>query len=809
MSRPERLPIDVVRSVPSPVTVRAEKPKDDDKDKAKPQSGGSSGKPKDEDEGKENPKSGSLSDKTGGKEDETDKADKNDEGNNPVKRTMYGHFSRFNNFYEIDSAYEGRFLERISPGAFNKTIQENRNNIKVLLEHGHDPTVANKPLGRVADVGEDEEGARYEVDLFDTSYVRDLIPALEAGVYGSSFRFRVVKDEWNYDPEMSDANPDGIPERTIQEVRLSEFGPTIYPANPEATASLRSSTDEYLDHLRSKDESAYNSIVGRIKPSDTSVSEETNSVTTESEPHVRSEAVNTPDQEPTTERHSEVNTGTGESRTIVQEDAMDRMTVEERAARQDEIRGRMAEIDSEHAGAALPPSADAEFKALANEYDEHERAIRNTEERKAALAARGREAREGEDRAGASTYGERVGGIAFHNRTKDIYDIEELRQSTTSEDQFRRKLQDNARSAIERAQYGLDVDKEAAQARAEKLLRSVDDKDGTLARRILRTGSATYERAFGKLMTGVRPEFLSSEEQRALSLVGNPPGGQDGGYAVPFQLDPTVILTSDGVINPLRGLARQVSIVGKEWQGITSEGVVVTRVPETTEATDDSPELDQPTVKAERVQGFVPFSVEIDQDWTAMRAELTMMLGEAKDDEEARAFLLGTGVAPDANGLLTTLDASSEVVGNLETTADIYRLKNALPPRFRRNAVFLGATGTYDDIRQLSSSNDGSDLWTRLADGRPGQLIGYKAEEHSEMPEYADAQEGDRFFLFGDFSKFLIVDRIGMNVELVPHLFGPTRRYPTGQRGIFAYWRNNSKVLVDNAFRVLVRDGEE
>jgi predicted phage gp36 major capsid-like protein len=38
----------------------------------------------------------------------------------------------------------------------------------------------------------------------------------------------------------------------------------------------------------------------------------------------------------------------------------------------------------------------------------------------------------------------------------------------------------------------------------------------------------------------------------------------------------------------------------------------------------------------------------------------------------------------------------------------------------------------------------------------------------------------------------------------VPHLFGANRR-PTGQRGLYAFWRNNSKVLVDNAFRVLFK----
>jgi HK97 family phage major capsid protein len=62
---------------------------------------------------------------------------------------------------------------------------------------------------------------------------------------------------------------------------------------------------------------------------------------------------------------------------------------------------------------------------------------------------------------------------------------------------------------------------------------------------------------------------------------------------------------------------------------------------------------------------------------------------------------------------------------------------------------------------------------------------------------------GTAILVLGDFRQFLIVDRVGMDVELVPHLFGTNRR-PTGQRGIFAMWRNNSTVLVPGAFRKLV-----
>ncbi|UUV29135.1 HK97 family phage prohead protease [Amycolatopsis roodepoortensis] len=179
--------------------------------------------------------------------------------------TMVVRFSAFDRWYEIDSWWEGRFLERTARGAFTKTISENRANIKVLYDHGFDYQIGNKVLGTIEDLREDPDSPVGEVPLFDTSYNRDLLPGIEAGAYGSSFRMRVIKDEWNDEPGRSEHNPDGIPERTIKEVRLFEFGPVTWPANPDATAGVRGLTDTYYERLRSRDPNAVDELRGRIQ----------------------------------------------------------------------------------------------------------------------------------------------------------------------------------------------------------------------------------------------------------------------------------------------------------------------------------------------------------------------------------------------------------------------------------------------------------------------------------------------------------------------------------------------------------------
>lgn len=158
--------------------------------------------------------------------------------------TLYGHFTPFNRWTEIDSWFEGNFMERIAPGAFKKTFREQAP--KVLFQHGRDPQVGDKVLGAPDVLREEEAGPYYEVPLLDTSYNRDLVPGLEAGLYGASFRFSVMREEWVEEPGASDENPKGLPERTIKELRCMEFGPVSFPAYPDATAGVRSMTDELL-----------------------------------------------------------------------------------------------------------------------------------------------------------------------------------------------------------------------------------------------------------------------------------------------------------------------------------------------------------------------------------------------------------------------------------------------------------------------------------------------------------------------------------------------------------------------------------
>lgn len=174
---------------------------------------------------------------------------------------LRGYFSVFNDWYPVDSVFEGKFMESIAPGAFAKAMQESKRSLQALYDHGQDQLIGRKPLGPIKGMGEDERGAWYEVELLDTSYNRDLLPGLRSGVYGSSFRFNVVKDDFDPAPQRSAYNPDQLPERKIREVKLLDIGPTPFPVNPAADAGVRSMTDELVISQLARDPERLRSLL--------------------------------------------------------------------------------------------------------------------------------------------------------------------------------------------------------------------------------------------------------------------------------------------------------------------------------------------------------------------------------------------------------------------------------------------------------------------------------------------------------------------------------------------------------------------
>jgi HK97 family phage major capsid protein len=385
-------------------------------------------------------------------------------------------------------------------------------------------------------------------------------------------------------------------------------------------------------------------------------------------------------------------------------------------------------------------------------------------------------------------------------RFRNPWDVDNVRTFGRSKDAVKAEFRARALSAIEKMSGASDK----IRSTATEFVERHDDANGTMARLALATSAPEYIRGWAKVASG-RSHLVTQDEQRALERAMSLTDAQ-GGYLVPFQLDPTVILTSDGSANQIRQIARRVVATGDVWHGVSAGAVQWGWLSEAGEASDNSPTFAQPSITVHKAAGFVPISFEALDDAANVTQEVGRLLAQGKDDLEAVAFISGTGVGQ-PKGLITALDAagtSDVAAGTADTLAadDIYALDNDLPARYRGNASWLGNRTTYNQIRALDSTGGGQ-MWERIGNGMPSNLLGRPVYEAEAMAK-ADTSVGatDSVLVYGDFESFVVVDRVGMTVEFIPNLMGSGGR-PTGQRGWFAHYRVGSDVVNPGGLRQL------
>jgi HK97 family phage major capsid protein len=363
-----------------------------------------------------------------------------------------------------------------------------------------------------------------------------------------------------------------------------------------------------------------------------------------------------------------------------------------------------------------------------------------------------------------------------------------------------------------------DVLSAAAADRLDTVLRT-GDPQGCTARYLTAAGDHAYRAAFAKMLADPVSGHLrfSPEEVEAVRAVSQVQAemramgegsGAAGAFLLPVQLDPTIMLSSAGVLNPIRSVASVETIGAYQWKGVSSAGVTAAYAAEAAEAGDNSPTLAQPVITPQRGQCFVPFSREVSQDWDRVQAELARLIADGQATVDATMFLTGNGtnqpfgiLGGDATYSLTT---TQRILTNTTATtavADPWNFKAAIPARWLNSATFAAAPATWDTIYRFVGGNS-TEPYQFDGGERSGNFLGRPKVEWSTMAT-TTTTTGSKIMIGGDFKAgYKIVDRLGMEVEIVPHLFGSNNR-PTGQRGAFGFWRTGAAVVVQNALRYL------
>jgi HK97 family phage major capsid protein len=331
-----------------------------------------------------------------------------------------------------------------------------------------------------------------------------------------------------------------------------------------------------------------------------------------------------------------------------------------------------------------------------------------------------------------------------------------------------------ARTAIEQApDYMLDEQRE----QAEKLIKRASRKQKPLfAQHMLLTGSESYQEMFTKYM--LSPQ--DTAQRAALSLTN-----ANGGYLVPFTLDPTIILTNSGSANPYRQISNIKKTATNNWNGVASTGMNAAWLAEAGVVADASPTFSNIQIVPQKASAWVFGSYEILED-SDFETELPALLADAKDRLEEAAFATGTG-SGQPKGIVTaatTVYTTADTTGHTVAIADVYGIQAALPARFRRNASWVASISAINRFRQLDTAG-GSSYWTNLGQGQPERLLGGGIFESTTVSAYTPSS-GQLVAVYGDFNQYAIVDRIGMSVMYEPMVKDITTGRPTGQGGRLA-----------------------
>lgn len=164
-------------------------------------------------------------------------------------RKIEGYAAVFNDDYtKLQDRWGDAFYEKISRGAFLKTLASKERDKFMLLNHDW-----NKVVGRTNSnltLEEDDHGLRFSLEVPNTSDGNDLLENVRLGlIKGCSFGFNIVDSKSRWDDDWTFY-------RDITEVDLFEVTATPIPAYGDTEIAARS--DLSIKDLRAEEENKVN-----------------------------------------------------------------------------------------------------------------------------------------------------------------------------------------------------------------------------------------------------------------------------------------------------------------------------------------------------------------------------------------------------------------------------------------------------------------------------------------------------------------------------------------------------------------------
>ena len=298
------------------------------------------------------------------------------------------------------------------------------------------------------------------------------------------------------------------------------------------------------------------------------------------------------------------------------------------------------------------------------------------------------------------------------------------------------RVRSDALRANERAEFMPERCRESM----EQALRGDDDPEARMAQVVVATADRDYFRAFASWFrdpisgghSWTEPERAAVRRVQHLERAMALGAGGTGGFLVPYELDPSILIANAGAVSPLREVARVATTALNEKRFVTSLGVTSTWTPEAIEQPDDSPALLQPAITCKKGAAFVPVSLELFED-SGIAQEVGALFADAKAVHEALSFTITQSNGP--VGIITALMAAggSTVIAtgtNVLAQGDLYANQAALPARWRPNAKWMMNLSILNGYRQLPQATGLNYRWSMIP-GRCRRRSGGRCSRNS------------------------------------------------------------------------------
>ncbi|MBB3289901.1 MULTISPECIES: phage major capsid protein [unclassified Rhizobium] len=271
------------------------------------------------------------------------------------------------------------------------------------------------------------------------------------------------------------------------------------------------------------------------------------------------------------------------------------------------------------------------------------------------------------------------------------------------------------------------------------------------------------------------------DELKALSVSSDP----QGGYLAPTEMT-TEFIRDLTLVSPVRSVAsvRSTSAPSQTYPkrtGITNAKWKGEKQPQE----GSEPAFGQAEIVVKEANTYVDISNQLLADSAGQaESEVRLALSEDFGQKEGAAFVNGNG-ALEPEGIMKNADIGEMLNGHatILNPDQMIKLMYSLPALYR-NAGTWGMNGTtLGIIRTLKDAQDRYIWQPAFQQGQPETILGRPVIELPDMPDLAANQYP---IIFGDWSGYRIVDRLGLSILVNPYLLatnGMTRIHATRRVG--------------------------